>query len=48
MPPIENDYRWNKDFREYVDKYAEHHGITVKEALSHEDVRQSWRYYTEL
>lgn len=48
MKPIENDYKWLKDFREYVDKFAQQHDITPEEALEHEVVRQVWRYYTEL
>lgn len=48
MKPIENDYKWLKDFREYVDKFAKQNGITPEEALEHEVVRQVWRYYTEL
>lgn len=48
MTPIENDYKWNKNFREYVDKYAKNREITVKEALTHAEVREVWRYYTEL
>ena len=48
MSAIETDYRWNKDFRDYVDKYATKHGITVEEALTHAEVREVWRYYTEL
>ena len=48
MKPIENDYKWLKDFREYVDKFAKQHDITPEEALEYEVVRQAWRYYTEL
>ena len=48
MPPIQSDYKWNKDFRDYVDKFAAKHEITVEEALTHAEVREAWRYYTEL
>ena len=48
MTPIQNDYKWLKNFREYVDKYAKQHDITPEEALEHEVVRRAWRYYTEL
>lgn len=45
---IENDYRHNTAFREYVRKYSQEHGIDVKEALQHEAVKQAWRMYTEV
>lgn len=45
---IENEYRHNKRFRDYVDKYSDKHGITVEEALKHEIVRQVWLQYTEV
>ena len=48
MTLVENDYRWNRNFRKYVDKYAKEHDITPEGALEHEVVRQVWRYYTEL
>lgn len=48
MTLVENDYCWNQNFREYVDKFAQRHGITPEEALEHEVVRSAWRYYTEL
>ena len=48
MKPIENDYKWLKEFRDYVDKFAKNREITIEEALTHAEVRQAWRYYTEL
>lgn len=45
---IENEYRHNKRFRDYVDKYAANHGISVEEALKHEIVRQACLQYTEV
>ena len=48
MKPIQTDYRYLKDFREYVDRYAKQNDITPQQALEHEKVRQVWRYYTEL
>ena len=32
-------YRENAEFRDYVDKYAEHRGLKVEAALKHEIVR---------
>ncbi|WP_286080654.1 hypothetical protein [Parablautia intestinalis] len=45
---IENEYRHNKRFREYVEKYCSTHGCTVDEALKHEVVRQACLYYTDV
>lgn len=33
-------YETNADFRGYVDRYAEHNGISTEEALEHAMVRQ--------
>ena len=45
---MENEYRYNKRFREYVDRYCERYNYTVEEALKHEAVRQVYLYYTEV
>jgi hypothetical protein len=45
---IRNEYIHNRRFKQYVDKYCEHHGITVDEALEHQIVRQAYLYYTEV
>lgn len=45
---VNNEYRHNVKFRQYVDKYAKTHDITVVEALSHNLVRQAALYYTEV
>lgn len=45
---IENEYKHNQKFREYVDKYCAEYKITVDEALKHEVVRQVYLYYTEV
>jgi hypothetical protein len=45
---IQNEYKHNKKFRQYVDKYAKTRGISVEEALTHELVRQVYLYYTEV
>lgn len=43
-----NEYKFNKNFREYVDKYCRTYGITVDEALQHELVKQVCLMYTEV
>lgn len=45
---IHNEYRHNVKFRQYVDKYAKNHDITVVEAFSHNLVRQAALYYTDV
>ena len=45
---MRNEYRHNKKFRDYVDKYCKSRNITVEEALQHELVRQVYLYYTEV
>lgn len=35
-----NDYNNNEKFKEYVDKYSKLKKITIREALSHELVKQ--------
>lgn len=44
---INETYNNNADFKLYVDKYSKQRGISVKEALQHELVRQVYLYYTE-
>lgn len=44
---LDNEYRHNKKFRQYVDKYCAQNKISVNEALSHELVRQVYLYYTD-
>lgn len=44
---VKNEYRHNQKFREYVDRYSDHRGISVDEALKHELVKQVYLYYTD-
>lgn len=44
---LENEYRHNKKFREYVDKYCKNMKVTVEETLQHEIVRQVFLMYTD-
>lgn len=45
---IHNEYKYNKSFRDYVDKYCKTYRVTVEEALKHAVVRQAYLYYTEV
>lgn len=44
---LEDEYKNNTDFREYVDRYCKCYGITVEKALTHELVRQVGLMYLE-
>ncbi len=45
---IENEYRHNRRFREYVDNYCADHKITVDQALKQEPVRQAFLKHTDV
>lgn len=42
---MEDFYKTNVDFKEYVDKYARKNRITPEEALTHASVREAYEYY---
>ena len=52
MEGIREFYNSNDDFRNYVDLYSAHYtqgmSISVKEAVSHEIVRQVYKRYKEI
>ena len=48
MQMMWNEYRNNKKFRDYVDKYCTKHGITVAEALQHELMRRIFLMNTDV
>lgn len=41
------EYKNNKRFRDYVDKYCKKRKIEVEEAFKHELVKQAYLYYAE-
>ena len=45
---LENDYRYNRDFRHYVDRHCQMYGCTVEEALQNHNVREARKHYTEV
>ena len=45
---LKNEYQHNKRFREYVDKHCEEYCCNVEEALTHDEVKAAYRYYTEV
>ena len=44
---IKNEYRHNKRFRAWVDRYCNKHKISVDEALTHALVKCAYLYYTD-
>lgn len=42
-----NEYENNPDFKEYVDRYARDHKISVEEALKHKLVQEVRECYKE-
>ncbi|WP_160560353.1 hypothetical protein [Parablautia muri] len=44
----ENEYRYNKAFRDFVDGYCAEHGTTVEEALQQDEVKHACLYYTDV
>lgn len=44
---MQNDYRYIKSFRDFVDKYAEDNHITIDQALEQDNVKIVWKQYTE-
>lgn len=42
------EYKFNKKFRDYVDKYCDLRKIDFEEAMKHELVRQVYLYYREV
>lgn len=44
---IKNEYRHNKRFRDYVDRYCNKHKISIDEALTHSFVKLAYLHYTD-
>ena len=42
---LRNEYKDNRHFRDYVDRYCKNYGYTLEEALKHELIRL---YYLEV
>ncbi len=48
MNLIKNEYRYNSNFRKYVDEYCNKHECTVEEAFNDAHVKQMFWRYTEV
>lgn len=45
---LENEYKFNRKFHDFVDKYCEEKEVTVEQAFKHEKVRQAFNRYREV
>lgn len=45
MPQMVEFYNTNKDFKDYVDKYALQHRMMVEDALTHSLIHEVYIYY---
>lgn len=43
-----NEYRYNANFRKYVDEYCNNNKCSVEEALNDSNVKQMFWRYTEV
>lgn len=48
MNLIRNEYRYNSNFKQYVDEYCSKNGCTVDEAFKKEQVKRMFWRYTEV
>lgn len=48
MSLVQNEYKFNAVFREYVDEYCKHNGCTLEEAFNDEQVKRKFWMYTEV
>lgn len=45
---IHNEYKYNQNFKKYVDEYCDKNGCTVNEAFKNEDIKRMFWRYTEV
>lgn len=45
---LDNEYKFNKCFREFVDAYCIEHGCRTEEAFEQDEVKQAWRNCTDV
>ena len=48
MSLIQNEYRYNANFRKYVDEYCASNGCTPEEAFKDDQVKRKFYMYTEV
>lgn len=48
MINVSNEYKFNTNFKKYVDEYCKENNITVDEALNCEEVKRVCLYYTDV
>lgn len=45
---MESEYRYNRSFRNYVDRYCKEHGCTAQDAMTKGEVRRAYLHYREV
>ena len=45
---MENEYRYNSNFKKYVDEYCNNNRCTVDEAFGDEEIKRTFWRYTEI
>lgn len=45
---ISDFYSTNKDFKEYVDKFASKHNLSTEKALAFATVKMAYEYYEDI
>lgn len=48
MNLIRNEYRYNSNFKKYVDEYCEKNGCTLEDAFNDEHIKRRFWMYTEV
>ena len=48
MRLIQNEYKFNVNFRRYVDEYCENNECTLEDAFNSEQVKRKFHMYTEV
>lgn len=45
---MKSEYKFNKNFRKYVDEYCEKNGCTKEDAFNKKDIRQMFWMHTDI
>ena len=48
MNLMRNEYRYNSNFKKYVDEYCTKNGCTLEDAFQNEQVKRKFYMYTEV
>ena len=48
MKPVNTEYKFNKKFRDYVDRYCKLNKVSVEDALQHGFIKAAYLHYTDV